>query len=144
MPKNPRGFPERLRYLMNGKGWSSRDLHRESGGKVSHATVENWLKDDARAGDEQVEIVASLFGWTVPELLYGHPGADTMTRLAELESALGQVRRSVTEAIAATEHALGAAPLAEPTIGEEPDVEPRPGPKRRAASKATAPRKVAP
>lgn len=101
MPKNPRGFPQRLKSLMDGAGWNSRDINRESGGRVSHSAVEAWLKDEARAGDEQVEIVAGLFGWSVPELLYGHPGADTMTRVAELEGALRALNRALGAAIGA-------------------------------------------
>ena len=109
MPKNPRGFPDRLRALMAGRGWNSRDVNRESEGRVSHTAVESWLKDEARAGDEQVEIVAGLVGWTVPELLDGHPGANPMTRLAELEGALGQVRRGLELALAAANRAVGGA-----------------------------------
>lgn len=102
-PKNPRGFPDRLRALMAGRGWTSRDVTaaaEAAGRKVSHMAVEAWLKDDSRAGDEQVEVVAGLFGWTVPELLYGHPNATTMDRVAQLEGALGQAQRAVAEASA--------------------------------------------
>ena len=129
MSKNPRGFPDRLRSLMDGAGWTSRDIHRESGQRVSHSAVEAWLKDESRAGDEQVEIVAALFGWTVPELLYGHPGADTMTRVAELEGALRALNRTLGQGVGAIHKVFPElAHLAAP---------PMPDPRKKPATKAS-------
>jgi hypothetical protein len=107
MPKNPRGFPERLKLLMDGAGLNSRALSLAVEKQVSHSTIENWLNDSTEAGRRQVEVVATVLGWEVDPLLNGYPPPNAATRLAELESALGKLRRHLQGALAASNAALG-------------------------------------
>jgi transcriptional regulator with XRE-family HTH domain len=101
--KNPPGFSARLRLLMQGRGWKSRDVSAATG--VSHMTIENWLSDKHQASADDVATVAAAFGWTYDQLYAGVAPADIMNRVAELEAFRGECVRMAAHIVA------GARPL---------------------------------
>jgi transcriptional regulator with XRE-family HTH domain len=82
--KNPAGFAGRLQTLMDGWGYKLRDVAERTG--LTHATIDNWLKDKNQAGADQVSEVAKLFGWTFDELYSGRAPDGIMDRVARLEA----------------------------------------------------------
>lgn len=93
--KNPPGFSERLTSLMEGWGYSTRELADLSG--VSHGTIANWQSGKSRAGPDEVEKVAKVFNWNFGELYHGEPRMDVMTRYAELDAFRMRARRLAAE-----------------------------------------------
>lgn len=106
--KNPPGFSDRLRLLVDGWGYSTRDLAQRAG--VSHGSIANWLADSARAGADDAERVAQVFGWTGAELLHGEPRRDVMLRMAELEAFRATALRLAASIVHAGERAEVARP----------------------------------
>lgn len=116
---------------MKAEGLSTHTLSDRTKKRVSHSAIAAWLKGTNRASLEQVQHVATVFGWDAHELLYGRATPETVDRLAEMDAELRTVRRAVTQALPALMELAGVAPATE-GAGAVP-AKPHPGRRDRAS-----------